>query len=184
MPIRKRIPATRALSGQSKRFLAALVLAHTPVQKNCMTLHDVEALPNLHFLSSPATLGESQKNLVFRRILPMKTGVWLGPESNRRHVDFQSTALPTELPSLLPMRIVIFREDQKRHSRALQALFRAMKRQLSESSNIATAKPIPGLDLRPFNKGRKFFKFKAEAVHSRTPRRKSLASQKSGSDPS
>jgi hypothetical protein len=29
--------------------------------------------------------------------------VWLGPESNRRHVDFQSTALPTELPSLLPM---------------------------------------------------------------------------------
>jgi hypothetical protein len=24
---------------------------------------------------------------------------WLGPESNRRHVDFQSTALPTELPS-------------------------------------------------------------------------------------
>ncbi len=26
--------------------------------------------------------------------------VWLGAESNRRHVDFQSTALPTELPSL------------------------------------------------------------------------------------
>src|SRR5206468_5908804 len=25
--------------------------------------------------------------------------VWLGAESNRRHVDFQSTALPTELPS-------------------------------------------------------------------------------------
>ncbi len=24
---------------------------------------------------------------------------WLGAESNRRHVDFQSTALPTELPS-------------------------------------------------------------------------------------
>ncbi len=29
----------------------------------------------------------------------MKTEVWLGAESNRRHVDFQSTALPTELPS-------------------------------------------------------------------------------------
>jgi hypothetical protein len=29
----------------------------------------------------------------------MKTRVWLGAESNRRHVDFQSTALPTELPS-------------------------------------------------------------------------------------
>ena len=25
---------------------------------------------------------------------------WLGPESNRRHEDFQSSALPTELPSL------------------------------------------------------------------------------------
>ena len=25
--------------------------------------------------------------------------VWLGPESNQRHMDFQSTALPTELPS-------------------------------------------------------------------------------------
>src|SRR6266436_5913073 len=99
MPIRKRIPATRASSGQSKRFLAALVLAHAPVQKNCMTLHDAEARPNFHFLSSPATLGESQKNLVFPRILPMKTGLWLGAESNRRHVDFQSTALPTELPS-------------------------------------------------------------------------------------
>src|SRR5437868_8071466 len=24
---------------------------------------------------------------------------WLGPESNRRHADFQSAALPTELPS-------------------------------------------------------------------------------------
>jgi hypothetical protein len=30
---------------------------------------------------------------------------WLGAESNRRHVDFQSTALPTELPSLLPMEV-------------------------------------------------------------------------------
>src|SRR5215216_3162311 len=28
-----------------------------------------------------------------------ETAVWLGAESNRRHVDFQSTALPTELPS-------------------------------------------------------------------------------------
>jgi hypothetical protein len=33
----------------------------------------------------------------------MITEAWLGAESNRRHVDFQSTALPTELPSLLPM---------------------------------------------------------------------------------
>ena len=27
------------------------------------------------------------------------SSVWLGPESNQRHMDFQSTALPTELPS-------------------------------------------------------------------------------------
>ena len=32
-------------------------------------------------------------------------GEWLGPESNRGHEDFQSSALPTELPSLaLPLR--------------------------------------------------------------------------------
>jgi hypothetical protein len=30
---------------------------------------------------------------------PSEKEVWLGAESNRRHVDFQSTALPTELPS-------------------------------------------------------------------------------------
>src|SRR5439155_19488064 len=99
MPIASASRLLAASSGQSKRFLAALVLAHAPVQKNCMTLHDAEARPNFHFLSSPATLGESQKNLVFPRILPTKTGLWLGAESNRRHVDFQSTALPTELPS-------------------------------------------------------------------------------------
>jgi len=28
------------------------------------------------------------------------TKVWLGRESNPRHEDFQSSALPTELPSL------------------------------------------------------------------------------------
>src|SRR5437764_14937234 len=30
---------------------------------------------------------------------PLVIKRWLGAESNRRHVDFQSTALPTELPS-------------------------------------------------------------------------------------
>ena len=30
----------------------------------------------------------------------MNTGKWLEPESNRRHEDFQSSALPTELSSL------------------------------------------------------------------------------------
>ena len=28
---------------------------------------------------------------------------WLGTDSNRRHVNFQSTALPTELPSRVPV---------------------------------------------------------------------------------
>src|SRR5262249_60313687 len=41
---RNRIPATCASSGQSKRFLAALVLPHAPVQKNCMTLATLETL--------------------------------------------------------------------------------------------------------------------------------------------
>src|SRR5206468_12076535 len=30
-----------------------------------------------------------------------KIKMWLGPESKRRHADFQSAALPTELPSRL-----------------------------------------------------------------------------------
>jgi hypothetical protein len=47
-----------------------------------------------------------RKSLMFKEM-------WLGPESNRRHVDFQSTALPTELPSLLPMKIAIFSGNEK-----------------------------------------------------------------------
>ena len=31
---------------------------------------------------------------------PLPAEEWLGPESNRGHEDFQSSALPTELPSL------------------------------------------------------------------------------------
>src|SRR5437016_6657172 len=32
-----------------------------------------------------------------------RNGVWLGAESNRRHEDFQSSALPTELPSRIAL---------------------------------------------------------------------------------
>src|SRR5436190_14839082 len=67
--------------------------------ENCMTMHDAEARPNLHFLSFPVQSEPERKKLAFTRVLPMKTRIWLGAESNRRHVDFQSTALPTELPS-------------------------------------------------------------------------------------
>jgi hypothetical protein len=49
------------------------------------------------FISGP--IRNRSKRLVFPRILAVKTTTWLGAESNRRHVDFQSTALPTELPS-------------------------------------------------------------------------------------
>src|SRR5215471_21776466 len=35
----------------------------------------------------------------FPRCFTVENRLWLGAESNRRHVDFQSTALPTELPS-------------------------------------------------------------------------------------
>ena len=37
-----------------------------------------------------------------------KKRAWLGAESNRRHVDFQSTALPTELPSRLPVKNEVY----------------------------------------------------------------------------
>jgi hypothetical protein len=53
--------------------------------------------PVFSFISGHS--GKGRKLPVFARILPMKKGLWLGAESNRRHVDFQSTALPTELPS-------------------------------------------------------------------------------------
>jgi nuclease-like protein len=35
------------------------------------------------------------------RIPELDSGKWRGPESNRRHHDFQSCALPTELPRLV-----------------------------------------------------------------------------------
>jgi hypothetical protein len=82
---------------------------------------------------------------------------WLGPESNRRHVDFQSTALPTELPSLLAIRISNF-------SGAPKLYLGAMKRPTLRVLEYRHSKTHPWyLDLRPFNRGRKFFKTKAEA---------------------
>ena len=39
--------------------------------------------------------GEKPLFMLFLRLLKW----WLGAESNRRHKDFQSSALPTELPS-------------------------------------------------------------------------------------
>src|SRR5436309_14786978 len=64
-----------------------------------MTLHDAIGRRNLHFLSFWGSSSRPSKIAIFPRLLTMKKRRWLGPESNRRHVDFQSTDLPTELPS-------------------------------------------------------------------------------------
>src|SRR5882762_11105946 len=88
---------------------------------------------------------------------------WLGPESNRRHVDFQSTALPTELPSRLPMRTAILSGMLKKH-----VDFGTMKRPTLRVLEYRHSTTHPWyLDLRPFNRGRKFFKMKAEAEAER-----------------
>src|SRR5438034_8970055 len=45
-----------------------------------------------------------------RCVSQKRNGVWLGAESNRRHEDFQSSALPTELPSRIAMPLLLKRE--------------------------------------------------------------------------
>ena len=47
-------------------------------------------------------------------IFPDGSEWWLGTESNRRHADFQSAALPTELPSRSPNQY--FRATYRRNS--------------------------------------------------------------------
>ncbi len=79
--------------------------ADLSLARKCRTLQDTWASVNRHFLSFSGCSSRPPKMVVFPRVLPMKKGAWLGPESNRRHVDFQSTALPTELPSLCKLRI-------------------------------------------------------------------------------
>lgn len=50
---------------------------------------DLQSAAFSHFATPPQ----------FRKILKIIKLRWLGTESNRRHMDFQSIALPTELPS-------------------------------------------------------------------------------------
>ena len=45
-------------------------------------------------------------NILYIRVL-QRFLLWSGTELNRRHVDFQSTALPTELPDLQNTRLQI-----------------------------------------------------------------------------
>ena len=100
--------------------------------------------------------------------------IWLGAESNRRHVDFQSTALPTELPSLLPMKHALVNAapnpvvDSVLTFSVSKAYSEAMKRPTLRVLEYRHSKTHPWyLDLRPFNRGRKFFKTKAEAETER-----------------
>src|SRR5215472_17550572 len=44
-------------------------------------------------------VGHLASGSLANNLAQVKIEMWLGAESNRRHVDFQSTALPTELPS-------------------------------------------------------------------------------------
>ena len=80
--------------------------------------------------------------------------MWLGRELNPRHEDFQSSALPTELPSHLPMTILVLSSASGRL---------AEKPQLPFVGTVTAARIRTILDLRPFGQGRRFFKTKVEA---------------------
>ena len=95
MPIASPFRLLTSRPGNQNDSGATWALART-FPENCMTPKPVQTFIFFHFRSHP---NRSQERLVFPRVLPMKTAAWLGAESNRRHVDFQSTALPTELPS-------------------------------------------------------------------------------------
>ena len=64
------------------------------VDDGWMTLLADKTFISLHFGVSREYEAKRAKTLFYLANL-----IWLGAESNRRHVDFQSTALPTELPS-------------------------------------------------------------------------------------
>ena len=63
-----------------------------------MTLHDKLFTETCVFFTF-AVFGLSRFHREKWRVSPSENEVWLGAESNRRHEDFQSSALPTELPS-------------------------------------------------------------------------------------
>ena len=89
-------------------------------------------------------------------------------------MDFQSTALPTELPSLLPIKNTLGHANLNSAvdfvltlSTSL-AYISSVKRPTLRVLEYRHSKTHPWyLDLRPFNRGRKFFKTKAEAERER-----------------
>jgi hypothetical protein len=52
----------------------------------------------MHFLSNRSAQPKSSQRIYLKGSASFKEW-WLGRESNPRHEDFQSSALPTELPS-------------------------------------------------------------------------------------
>src|SRR5690349_2501050 len=62
---------------------------------------------------------------------------WLGTESNRRHADFQSAALPTELPSRKPFNLfelVTASQSAQRAGREKFAFARARQQRLTRDA--------------------------------------------------
>ena len=68
------------------------------------------SLPKLAFSFTFAVFGLSRFHREKWRVSPSENEVWLGAESNRRHEDFQSSALPTELPSRIALPLSRFIE--------------------------------------------------------------------------
>src|ERR1700719_2197640 len=64
--------------------------------------------------------------------------MWLGPESNRRHADFQSAALPTELPSREDAHLS--RKPPTLNTTSSFKIFVATRSRVATISNIAPGK--------------------------------------------
>ena len=79
-------------------FLRRLTsLSQKIIQIFCLVLNTLAFNTSRSLISIPFPM----KNQIAFQLLDFS--IWLGTESNRRHKDFQSSALPTELPSLIFM---------------------------------------------------------------------------------
>jgi hypothetical protein len=85
------------------RYLVTRIIVNLPVANQCKWLQAGKADRRL-------TYGEPTQEcfqVVHKQTVTIRKSVgleWVGPELNRRHTDFQSVALPTELPT----RFVLF----------------------------------------------------------------------------
>src|SRR5947207_1131893 len=105
------------------------LVEHSPIGKKILPMGSAAELPH----------GSDIPCLVLSN--PISFVAWLGAESNRRHVDFQSTALPTELPSRDRRRTARRREVftmQQCDCRATPKGFRADPQNAANSLRCAT----------------------------------------------